>query len=88
LAYAENVYSRFLIAPVGPGPDNGTVGQRATSGALGGFSGFRSQLPACDFNPGRFNAYKFLAQHLALPVTLPPDAADRVEQPDLQELTS
>jgi hypothetical protein len=78
LAYAENVYSRFLIAPVGPGPGNRrTVGQRAiASGALGGFSGFVDpSFRAYDFNLGRFNAYKFLAQHLALPVTLPPDTA-------------
>ncbi len=79
LAYAESVYSRFLIAPVGPGPDNRrTVGQRAiASGALGGFSGFvEPRFRAYDFSLGRFNAHKFLARHLALPVTLPPDIAD------------
>jgi hypothetical protein len=79
LAYAENVYSRFLIAPVGPGPHNRrTVGQRAiASGALGGFSGFVDPgFRTYDFNLGRFNAHKFLAEHLALPVTLPPDTAD------------
>ncbi len=79
LAYAENVYSRFLIAPVGPGPRNQrTVGERAiASGALAGFSGFVDpSFLAYDFSLGRVNAHKFLAEHLALPVTLPPEAAD------------
>jgi hypothetical protein len=70
LAHAENVYSRFLIAPVGPGPDNQRmVGQRAVaSGALGGFAGFVDpSFLAYDFSLGRFNAHKFLAEHLALP---------------------
>jgi len=77
LAYAEDVYSRFLISPVGPGPNNQrTVGPDAiAAGALGGFSGFidRSFLDY-DFRLGRFNAYSFLRQHLALPVALPPPA--------------
>ena len=78
LAYAESVYSRFLIAPVGPGPNNKrTVGQRAiASGALGGCAGFVDpSFLAYDFSLGRLNAHKFLAEHLALPVTLPPEAA-------------
>jgi hypothetical protein len=79
LAYAEDVYSRYLIAPVGPGPNNQrTVGQRAiASGALGGFSGFVDpRFLDYDFRLGRYNAYSFLRQHFALPVTLPPMAAD------------
>jgi hypothetical protein len=82
LANAENVYSRFLIAPVGPGPDNRrTVGERAiASGALGGFAGLvDASFLAYDFSLGRFNTHKFLAEHLALPVTLPPEAADPAE---------
>jgi hypothetical protein len=70
LAYAESVYSRFLIAPVGPGPDNKrTVGERAiASAALGGYGGFIDpRFAAYDFCLGRLNAYKFLAEHLALP---------------------
>ena len=54
LAYAESVYSRFLIAPVGPGPNNKrTVGQRAiASGALGGFAEFcRSQFSRLRLQP-------------------------------------
>jgi hypothetical protein len=71
LAYAEQVYSRFLIAPVGPGPDNSrTEGQRAIASAgLGGFAGFVDPgFAAYDFSLGRANAYKFLAEHLALPL--------------------
>jgi hypothetical protein len=78
LAYAENVYSRFLIAPVGPGPYNQrTVGQGAiASGALGGYSGFVDpSFRSYDFKLGRYNAHRFLAEHLALPVTQVSDHA-------------
>lgn len=70
LAYAEKHFSRYIIAPVGPGPKNKrTVGAAAlTSGALGGFSGFIDKaFPDYDFRLGRLNAYKFLKEHLAIP---------------------
>src|SRR5262245_48655436 len=71
LAYAEKVYSRFLIAPVGPGPKGvGAVGERAIAGsALGGFAGFVDpSFAKYDFRLGRVNAHKSLAEHLALPL--------------------
>jgi hypothetical protein len=72
LADAEDVYSRFLIAPVGPGPNGQrTLGKAAiASGALGGFSGFidRSFLDY-DFRLGQRNAYEFLSRHLVFPET-------------------
>ena len=61
-----------------PDPNNKrTVGQRAiASGALGSFAGLVDpSFLAYDFSLGRLNAHKFLAEHLALPVTLPPEAA-------------
>ncbi len=80
LAYNENVYSRFLIAPVGPGPSKQrTVGEKAiAAGALGGFSGFvDTKFLDYDFKLGRYNAYKFLKRHFALPVTLAPPTPDQ-----------
>jgi patatin-like phospholipase len=71
LAYAEKVYSRFLIAPVGPGPKGvKTEGQGAiAASALGGFGGFvHPSFADYDFCLGRLNAHKFLAEHLALPL--------------------
>lgn len=74
LANAESVFSRFLVAPVGPGP-NGTrtVGKAAiAAGGLGGFLGFvhRSFLEY-DYALGRRNAYTFLQRHFAFPDTNP-----------------
>lgn len=76
LANAENVFSRYLIAPVGPGPyGQRTVGQDAiAAGALGGHSGFIDpSFRSYDFQLGRLNAYGFLTKHLALPVDLVED---------------
>jgi len=71
LAQDETVYSRYLIAPVGPVASDGSraIGARAiASGGLGGFLGFvdRSFLQY-DYALGRRNAYDFLKSHLALP---------------------
>lgn len=70
LAYAENVFSRFLIAPVRrDAANNRIVGQEAiASGAVGGFAGFvDSRFLRHDFQLGRYNAHVFLAKHLAIP---------------------
>jgi hypothetical protein len=72
LAYAEKYFSRYLIAPVGPGPKNQrTAGAQAlASGALGGFGGFIDKaFLDYDFRLGRLNAYKFLKEHLAIPAS-------------------
>jgi len=70
LAYDEKTYSRYLIAPVGPGPHNQrTVGKAAiASGGLGGFLGFvDTRFLRYDFALGQLNARSFLAKHLAIP---------------------
>jgi hypothetical protein len=70
LAYDEDTYSRYLIAPVGPGYDGSrTVGKAAiASGGLGGFLGFvDSSFLQYDYALGRLNAFTFLTKHLALP---------------------
>jgi hypothetical protein len=74
LAYAEDVFSRFLIAPVGPL----LAGQRAigraaiASGGLGGFLGFIDRrFLEYDYRLGRWNAYNFLRTHFSFPETNP-----------------
>jgi hypothetical protein len=71
LAYDESVYSRFLIAPVGPDVPRSTrkIGVAAiASGALGGFGGFiDADFLRYDYALGRRNAYDFLKRHFALP---------------------
>lgn len=74
LADKPDIYSRFLIAPVGAGAtDERVVGKAAiAAGGLGGFLGFVS--PAFldyDYKLGRRNAYDFLAEHLAFPAANP-----------------
>jgi predicted acylesterase/phospholipase RssA len=70
LAERTDVYSRFLIAPYGPGPgDTAVAGSRAiASGGLGGFLGFvhRSFLHY-DYQLGRRNAYEFLRRDFVFP---------------------
>ena len=74
LAYAEDVFSRFLIAPVGPGSlGMRTIGKAAiAAGGLGGFLGFvdRTFLDY-DYRLGRRNAYSFLKSHFSFPETNP-----------------
>jgi hypothetical protein len=70
LAYDEDVYSRFLVAPVRrDAAGQPIVGARAiASGGLGGFLGFvDSRLLDHDYMLGRVNAQAFLARHLMLP---------------------
>ncbi|HZP98299.1 MAG TPA: patatin-like phospholipase family protein [Reyranella sp.] len=70
LAYKEDAYSRFLVAPVGPGADGrGVVGADAiASGPLGGFLGFVDRsFVDYDFQLGRWNAQAFITKHLMLP---------------------
>jgi hypothetical protein len=71
LARDEGVYSRYLIAPVGPAAPGGKrdIGWRAiASGGLGGFLGFVDRtFLEYDYALGRLNAHDFLRRHLALP---------------------
>ena len=88
LATAEEIYSRFLIAPVGPPGTGGerTIGSRAiAAGGLGGFLGFIDRrLMAYDYRLGRRNAYDFLARHFIFPehnpIFIGPQWTDRQRQ--------
>jgi hypothetical protein len=79
LAQREDVFSRFLIAPIGQGKTGITPNSVATtgaaaiaSGAFGGFSGFLNRRYLdYDFKLGRRNAYVFLTKHFMLPVGNP-----------------
>jgi hypothetical protein len=75
LATADNVYSRFLVAPMRPGSDPAKpiVGYKAiASGGLGGFLGFLdARFTDYDFRLGRRNAYEFLKSEFALPENNP-----------------
>lgn len=76
LAGAENVFSRFLVAPAGAGSGQrpGKIeGEDAiASGGLGGFIGFvHPELLKYDFRLGRRNAHSFLKNHFALPENHP-----------------
>ena len=71
LAEAENVYSRFLVAPTRASPTKGTIrGHDAlASGGLGGFLGFFSEAYRHhDFVLGRVNCRSFLRDAFALPI--------------------
>lgn len=74
LATDYDTYSRFLVAPVGPGPD-GVIGsgcKKIASGGLGGFLGFVDRkFLDYDFRLGRRNAYEFLRDEFVLPSTNP-----------------
>ena len=72
LAEAENVYSRFLVAPTRASPTKGTIrGHDAlASGGLGGFLGFFSEAYRHhDFVHGRVNCRSFLRDAFALPIS-------------------
>jgi hypothetical protein len=73
-------FSRYLVAPVGPGkrPGNGqpnpvkpVIGDAAIAcGSLGGFGGFFSKdFLDYDFKLGRKNAESFLRNHFMMPAT-------------------
>lgn len=73
LANDPETYSRYLVAPYGPGPgDDPTTpisGSRAiASGGIGGFLGFVDRgFLQYDYLLGRRNAYEFLTKELFLP---------------------
>jgi hypothetical protein len=71
----DAVYSRFLIAPTRPSPDERQrwLGGRAiAAGALGGFSGFFAEaFRHHDFLLGRRNAQRFLGEHFLVPANNP-----------------
>jgi len=70
LALREDIYSRFLIAPVRRGKKCGET-DIASSG-LYGFAGFLSRdFRRHDFQLGRVNCQKFLRDHLAVHVDNP-----------------
>lgn len=74
LATAYDTYSRFLVAPWGPGSDSvPKPGSSAiASGGLGGFLGFVDRrFLDYDFRLGRRNAYDFLRTEFLLPVSNP-----------------
>jgi hypothetical protein len=74
LALSDDVYSRFLVAPVRPEPGvDGTPGETNNQGpwiacgALGGFSGFLSRSYRLhDYWLGRRNCQQFLRSHFTL----------------------
>jgi hypothetical protein len=71
LAQDPEIYSRFLVSPIGPGPAAGPdeSGTKAmASGGLGGFLGFfHPDYVRYDFFLGRRNCQQFLRKYLALP---------------------
>ena len=85
LAEDEACFSRYLIAPVGPGPAPSPLGQKLNgrsttgpaiggnaiaSGSLEGFGGFFSRdFRDYDFRLGRYNAQKFLQTYFMMPST-------------------
>jgi len=74
LAASDDVYSRFLVAPVRPQPgingapdDADKAGPWIACGALGGFSGFLSRKYRLhDYWLGRRNCQQFLRSHFTL----------------------
>ena len=69
LAEADNIYSRFMIAPVRGKGDNAVRGDKAlASHALRSFMGYCSEhYRHHDFMLGRYNCYKFLRDWFILP---------------------
>ena len=70
LATDYDTYSRFLVAPVGPGGGAGSISGSGAiaSGGLDGFLGFVDKsLLDYDFRLGRRNAYDFLLNEFVLP---------------------
>ncbi len=74
LASDYDTFSRFLVAPIGPGPDGNkrSGGSAIASGGLGGFLGFvDKRFLDYDFRLGRRNAYAFLRNEFVLPEANP-----------------
>lgn len=74
LAFREDVYSRYMVAPLRPTPPlkqasyPAADGQWIASGAMGGFGGFFArEFRRHDFLLGRRNCQQFLAEHFTLP---------------------
>ena len=69
LAMADDIYSRYLLAPT----RGDLSGEAALCGsALGAFGGFLCQsFREHDFQLGRRNCQRFLREHFALPITNP-----------------
>ncbi len=69
LATADDVYSRFLIAPTRYTGGNTIAKYPIASGFLNGFGGFISKMFRMhDFQLGRRNCQQFLRKYFALPV--------------------
>ena len=68
LAAAPDVFSRFLIAPIGEGrPGEAPPASPMASACLSGFGGFLSEaFRHHDFQLGRRNCQQFLQRHFAL----------------------
>ncbi|MGE0748183.1 MAG: Rz1 family lipoprotein [Rhodospirillales bacterium] len=68
LAAADDIYSRFMIAPQRKAADGLPSAFPMASNALGGFGGFLSQdFRAHDYQLGRRNCQRFLQLHFVLP---------------------
>jgi len=71
LAQDENIYSRFLVAPLRA--DGATIlksPKAIACGSLGGFGGFLDEsFRHHDFMLGRRNCQQFLRKHFALPIS-------------------
>ncbi len=70
LAEEPDVYSRFLIAPYGPGGGDTPISGKGAiaSGGLGGFLGFVDRkFLDYDYQLGRRNAYEFLRRDFVFP---------------------
>ncbi|MDR7121067.1 hypothetical protein [Rheinheimera soli] len=67
-AYDEQVYSRYLIAPVRKNAAEQDEKYALASGLVGGFGGFLAEaFRAHDYQLGRLNCYRFLKHHFSLP---------------------
>lgn len=68
LASTENVYSRFLIAPVRKTQTGHNAERAIASGFFHGFGGFLAEeFREHDYHLGRRNCQQFLKKHFALP---------------------
>lgn len=71
LAEDDDIYSRYIIAPAdseGLSLGRPHNARQLASGGLGAFSGFlHREFRLHDFELGRYNAQRFLSEHLAVP---------------------
>jgi hypothetical protein len=67
LAVDDNIFSRFMVAPMRKAEGEAESGAAIACGSLGGFGGFLSRtFREHDYFLGRRNCQKFLAQHFTL----------------------